>query len=124
MRKIRLYFNVFIFKLLLVVTVMILVVSCRSSGNDTLRQQFENPPAKYRPKPLWFINGELTIEGIRKQMTDAKAKAGFSGVALLPMASWSDKKSGTSPKFLSKDYFDRYFDVLNTAKDFNMEVVL
>ena len=49
--------------------------------------------------PFWHINGELTTEGIRKQITDAKELAGFSGVSLLPLAS-SGNKIGTTPEYL------------------------
>ena len=104
---------------------LLIVISCiHNQSVDSLEKDFQNPPEKYKPKPLWFINGKLTTEGIRKQMKDAKELAGFSGVGLLPMADRSEKRPGTSPKFLSEQYFDRFFDVLNTAKELDMEVIL
>ena len=88
-----------------------------------LEKQFENPPAAYKPMPFWHINGELTTEGIRQQMRDAKELAGFSGISLLPLASRGNRP-GTTPKFLSEEYFDRFQDVLNTAEELDMEVIL
>ena len=60
----------------------ILLLGCHS----TLEEQFQNPPDAFKPMPFWHINGELTTEGIRQQMKDAKELAGFSGVSLLPLA--------------------------------------
>ena len=91
--------------------------------HPTLEQEFQNPPDLYKPMPFWHINGELTTEGIRQQMKDAKELAGFSGVSLLPLASFG-KKIGTSPQFLSETYFDRFQDMLNVAEELNMEIIL
>ena len=94
------------------------------TGCDSiLEKQFRNPPEEYKPMPFWHINGELTTEGIQQQMKDAKELAGFSGISLLPLASRGNKV-GTSPKFLSEAYFDRFQDVLNTANELDMEVIL
>ena len=46
-------------------------------------QNFKIPLPKHKPMPFWHINGELTTEGRRKQMTDAKTIGGFSGVVIL-----------------------------------------
>lgn len=73
--------------------------------------------------PFWHINGELTTEGIRQQMKDAN-DAGFSGVSLLPLAEKSPTRPGTTPKFLSEDYFDRLQDMLDVAEELDMEVIL
>jgi hypothetical protein len=73
--------------------------------------------------PFWHINGELTSEGIRQQMEDAKA-VGFSGVTLLPLTARSETRPGTSPKFLSEDYFARYQDMIDVANELDMEIIL
>ncbi len=93
------------------------------SCTTTLEKNFQNPPEQYKPMPFWHINGELTTEGIRQQMRDAKELAGFSGVSLLPLASHG-KKVGTSPKFLSEEYFARYQDMIDVAEELNMEIIL
>ena len=93
------------------------------SGCDTsLEKQFKNPPSQYKPMPFWHINGELTTEGIRQQMRDAH-DAGFAGVSLLPLASYGTKV-GTTPKFLTTEYFDRFQDMLDVAEELDMEVIL
>ncbi|GAB3663106.1 hypothetical protein GCM10028791_38450 [Echinicola sediminis] len=88
-----------------------------------MEQDFVNPPGRYRPMPFWHINGELTTQGIRQQMIDAK-EAGFSGVSLLPLAEKSMSKPGTSPNFLSEEYFERYQDMIDIAQELDMEIVL
>lgn len=80
------------------------------------RLQFDDPPEEFRPMPLWFINGELTEEGILKQMEDARYEAGFIGVAPLPMVS-------TKPDVLSEAYFQRYEFILETAKNLGKDVI-
>lgn len=89
---------------------------------DRLEQQFKDPPDQFKPMPFWHINGELTTEGIREQVKDAHA-AGFTGVSLLPLATYRNKV-GTSPKFLSEEYFDRFQDMLDVAEELNMQVIL
>lgn len=73
--------------------------------------------------PFWHINGELTTDGIRQQMKDAKELGGFSGLSLLPLAPKGDRP-GTSPKFLSEAYFDRFQDMLDVAEELEMEIIL
>jgi len=46
------------------------------------------------------LNSELTDTGIVREMTDAKQKAKFNGVAVLPIAQ-------TRPYFLSDAYFKK-----------------
>lgn len=74
--------------------------------------------------PFWHINGELTSEGIRRQMKDAKELGGFSGISVLPLAPKNDGRPGTTPKFLSPEYLARFQDVLETAEELDMEVIL
>ena len=92
------------------------VLALNAQQKEINFNEFKNPAAQYRPMPLWFINGTLTDEGILKQLSDSK-KAGFSGVAVLPMGI-------TKPEYLSKDYFDRYETILSTAKKLGMHVIL
>ena len=98
---------------------LLMISACQS----TLEKNFQNPPAEFKPMPFWHINGELTKEGIRQQMKDAKELAGFSGVSLLPLAS-NGKKVGTSPRFLSDEYFERFQDMLDVAEELDMEIIL
>lgn len=113
-------FNASCFLVLFFVTIF---SSCSNFKEYELEKQFLNPPEKYKPKPFWHINGELTTVGIRKQMKDAKELGGFSGVSLLPLAS-NGKRVGTSPIFLSEEYFERYQDVIDVAEELGMELIL
>jgi hypothetical protein len=91
--------------------------------NNKLEEQFQNPPNQYKPMPFWHINGELTTEEIRRQVKDAH-DAGFSGITLLPLAEKSLTRPGTTPKFLSDDYFDRFQDMIDVAEELGMEIIL
>lgn len=105
----------------------IVVNSCVSESKELpqkLIEDFKHPPKQYKPMPFWHINGELTTEGIRQQMKDAKELGGFSGISVLPLAPKKDGRPGTTPKFLSPDYLARFQDVLDTAEDLDMEVIL
>lgn len=104
--------------LLILVAVLCLFTGCKNQ----LEQQFKNPPRKYGPMPFWHINGELTTEGIRQQVQDAN-DAGFTGITLLPLANYKNKV-GTSPEFLSDEYFDRYQDMIDIAEELDMEVIV
>ncbi len=97
-----------------------LATGCKPSQEDL----FRTPMPEYKPMPFWHINGELTTEGIIRQMTEAKELAGFSGVAVLPLSDRSETRPGTSPEFLSDEYFDRYIDILETARKLDMQVIL
>ena len=98
---------------------LFLIMSCEVP----LEEDFRHPPDEFKPMPFWHINGELTTEGIRQQMKDARELAGFTGVSLLPLAS-KGKRAGTSPKFLSEAYFDRFQDMLDLAEELDMEIIL
>ena len=43
----------------------------RSRSARNLGKEFADPSDIYRPQPFWHINGTLTTEGIRKQLSDA-----------------------------------------------------
>lgn len=99
--------------------ILLFFISCMPS----LKQQFENPPNQYKPMPFWHINDSMTTEGIRRQMKDAH-DVGFSGVSLLPLAPKSNNRPGTTPKFLSDEYFARFQDMLDVANELDMQVIL
>ena len=108
----------------LIYCLLVLIVMSACSDADKLEQKFANPPEAYKPMPFWHINGELTTEGIRQQMTDAKVLGGFSGVTVLPLSARSETRPGTTPDFLSDEFFERYFDILETARELDMQVIL
>ena len=98
--------------------------SLAQPGDKSLETEFINPPSEFYPMPFWHINGEMTREGIWKQMKDAKELAGFSGVCVLPLSPREGKSPGTIPSFLSREYFDRFQDVLDAAEAYDMQVIL
>lgn len=92
------------------------------------QEKFLNPPNQYRPMPFIHINGAMTREETEKHLKEAKDSSGFGGVAILPLTSggqFGAKKllTGTSPSFLSKEYFGRYKDFLEISKVEGMEVI-
>jgi hypothetical protein len=78
---------------------------------------FKEPSSTLRPMPFWHINGTLTTPEIKAQLQATRDQSGFGGVAILPVGNMK-------PKYLSDDYFARYADILNTARDLSMEVIL
>lgn len=104
--------------------IVTLIAGILLSCGQTLEKQFQNPSDEFKPMPFWHINGEMTTEGIWQQMRDAREKAGFAGVSVLPLAPKKDGRGGTEPKFLSESYLQRYQDVLNAAEKLGMMVVL
>lgn len=106
-------------RLLSVSILLFTIFSC----TPELERNFKNPPSEFKPMPFWHINGELSTEGIRRQMEDAK-EVGFTGVSLLPLADKSESRPGTSPKFLSEEYFERYQDMIDVAEALDMEIIL
>ena len=115
------------YMLILALSIGFLYSSCspvNSALSKKFVQDFKVPPGAYKPMPFWHINGELTTQGIREQMKEAKETAGFSGISVLPLASKKNGKSGTTPKFLTPQYLERFQDVLDTAEELDMEVVL
>lgn len=112
----------------------LLAWGCTGSSAPTAEQRemyesFVNPPNQNRPQPFWHINGELTTDGIYEQITDAYQKDGFGGVAILPLTSaqmWGGKEicPGTTPEYLSNEYFERYQDILTCSESLGTEVIL
>ncbi|WP_372772745.1 glycosyl hydrolase [Mangrovibacterium sp.] len=109
--------------LVLLASFMAVLSFAQKGSNDLLEPNFKNPPAQFKPMPFWHINGEMTTEGIRQQMQDAN-EVGFSGVSLLPLAKKDETRPGTTPKFLSEEYFHRYQDMIDVAEELEMEIIL
>jgi alpha-L-rhamnosidase len=95
----------------------IILLSLAHSAIANTAELFKSPPAAYRSVPFWHINGELTTAEIREQLRASKEQSGFGGVAVLPIRDML-------PTYLSEAYFDRYRDILETAKALEMSVIL
>ena len=94
------------------------ILTGSAKGDRTNRKAaFQNPPRQFYPLPFWHINGPMTDAGIVQQMTDAKLKAKFNGVAVLPVAQ-------TQPDFLGEAYFKKFGLILETARKLDVNVIL
>ena len=91
-----------------------------SEGLDSARQQFLKPSPQAGTVTLWWLNGNITPEGVRSQLQAIRQESGFGGVAPLTLFRMNP---ATDPPYLSDDYFDRYGLILDTAKDLGMSVV-
>ena len=79
---------------------------------DSLRQDFSDPPARWKSRPLWFWNGPLD-QGTTAQIMEASVGSGYYGFGILPT-----KEMGVS--FMSPEYLDHYrhaqaFDFLGSG---------
>lgn len=113
-------------KIILILSICILLIRCQS---DSLKEDFTNPPNKYRPMPFWHLNGHLTKEGVEKQIQEAKKLSGFGGVTVLPVTAGPQHPTGLpcpgmTPSFLSEEYFARYVDMLEISKKQGIEIIL
>ena len=79
--------------------------------------EFKDPPSALRPMPFWHLNGTLTTAEIQAQLRATRDLSGFGGVAVLPVREMQ-------PQYLSDDYFARYGDILSTARELGLEVIL
>lgn len=85
-----------------------------------LRERFVDPPKNAGTTTLWWLNGKLSKEEIRKQLLNLRDRDGFSGVAPLTMFR---KGTATEPAYLADEYFEMYGCILDTAKELGMTVV-
>ena len=81
------------------------------------RQEFRNPSAHYRPKPLWFWNDtRITREGIDEQMAGFVRRCGYGGFSILPFG------PRLAPEYLSGDYFELYRHTARKAAELGVTV--
>lgn len=105
---------VFFFVIILIFTTELFA---QTTNYELWKLGFKNPPKQYYPTPFWHMNGELTDSEIERQMYEAKYKAKFNGVAVLPVGN-------TKPDFLSPDFFKKYIKILETARALDVNVIL
>lgn len=83
------------------------------------RQEFRNPSAHYRPKPLWFWNDtRITREGIDEQMAGFVRRCGYGGFSILPFG------PRLAPEYLSGDYFELYRHTARKAAELGVTLSL
>lgn len=79
-------------------------------------KEFENPSVFYRVKPFWFWNGDITEEGIEKQIKEMYEK-GIGGFYLSP-------RQGQTVPYLSDKWFSLVKYACERAKAYGLEAWL
>ncbi|HIX15695.1 MAG TPA: hypothetical protein H9740_08255 [Candidatus Hungatella pullicola] len=81
-----------------------------------LTEEFKNPPVKYRIKPFWFWNGEMTKEEIEYQIREM-AEKGLGGLFICA-------RQGMTIPYLSTEWFEMVDYACQTAETYKMEAWL
>ena len=85
---------------------------------DPLWQDFQNPPASSKTRPLWFWNNEIkdmTPEKIREIVRESYLQSGYNGFGILP--NWLSE-------YLNDDYFALYEAALDEGSKYGMQFSL
>ena len=82
---------------------------------DIIRE-FKNPPALYRPAPLWVWNDEMTEEAIAFQLKEL-AEHGFGGAFVHP-------RPGLVTEYLSDRWFSPWGYALDCAKKLGIKLYI
>ncbi|MCI5778711.1 MAG: hypothetical protein MR051_02670 [Lentisphaeria bacterium] len=90
-----------------------------------LKACFADPPAVNTPAYFWFLNGELDPETLRRQLRDLAA----SGSKMiyphpLPREFRVFFDTTMSPKYLSKEYFERYKIIVDECRKLGLELCI
>jgi len=93
--------------------------SCKSKlpTEDSLSETikiFAEPPADFRPVPLWVWNEAMTPEKIRTQLTDLKDK-GFGGVFVHP-------RPGLITPYLSEEWLSLFKETVKLGRELGLKV--
>lgn len=91
--------------------------SCRPDPTwSGMKQDFADPPARWKPRPLWFWNAPPSRSGTEALMDQSRA-AGYGGFGILP-----------TPKmkiaFMGKEYLDRYEEAVEKAASLGLTMCL
>ncbi len=102
----------------LLLGILFLLLSCQQAvmreNSMDVHKRFENPPAAYRPMPLWVWNDRITREQIDEQLADFHDK-GYGGVFVHP-------RPGLITPYLSDEWMELFKYTVATAKKLQMEV--
>lgn len=103
---------------LLLVSFALVSAACRkAAGPDAygaLRAGFGDPPAEFRPIPLWVWNDRVTREEISTQLADFKAR-GMGGVFIHP-------RPGLITPYLSEEWLDLCRFSVATGKSLGLKI--
>ena len=76
-------------------------------------EHFKQPENKYRMKPFWFWNGDITEGEIDRQLKEMK-KQGIGGIFVCP-------RQGQTVSYLSKRWFELVRYACDKAAEYNLE---
>ncbi|MHB8953307.1 MAG: glycosyl hydrolase [Pirellulaceae bacterium] len=82
----------------------------------SLRQDFVDPPALWKSRPLWFWNGPLD-QGTTAQIMEASVDSGYYGFGILPT-----KEMGVP--FMSPEFLGHYRHAVDTAARLGLKMCL
>jgi hypothetical protein len=106
---------------LIITTALTMMMGCTKKQIENSRdsfsyieENFQDPPAAYRPAPFWIWHEVLTKEKIREQLTDFREK-GIGGVFVHP-------RYGLVTEYLSDEWFEMFAYTLEVAQELDMEV--
>lgn len=104
-----------------------MMISCTSNW----QKEFRDPSNAFRPQPFFHLNGELDTTVLDKQLDDAYNLDDFGGVTLLPVSAQQGfgggsgvYSPGTTPEFLSDEFFKRMNFIIAKSASMGKEVVL
>jgi hypothetical protein len=105
--------------ILLVFTALLCFPSNLSIGQTLSKEQFNDPPIQFWPRPLWFWNNTtVTGEEVVLQMQAYRDKCGYGGFGIVPF------RKNFKPEYLSDDYFRVYGQALAKAKELGLTMSL
>lgn len=81
-----------------------------------LREDFVDPPLRWKSRPLWFWNGPLSRERTAQTLEDCKA-AGYAGLGILPAR-------GMTPAFMTPEFLDHYRFAVEKAAELGLKLCL
>ncbi|MCP5117043.1 MAG: hypothetical protein GY953_39975, partial [bacterium] len=89
----------FVSLLLFLLLVTATVSAADANAVRRLRSEFRNPSQEFTQAPFWFWNGEISEDGIRRQLDDMQAK-GVHGFVIHARMGLSKKVGYLTPRWL------------------------
>lgn len=107
------------FTLFVLLSGLVQFMSCRQdyAGSGSLNETqklFSDPPAEFRPVPLWVWNELMTVEKIRTQLEDFKDR-GFGGVFVHP-------RPGLITPYLSEEWLYLFKKAVQLGRELGLKV--
>jgi hypothetical protein len=88
-------------------------------GQSISKEDFNNPPIRFWPRPLWFWNNAVVNEeGVSLQMQEFRDKCGYGGFGIVPFG------QKFKPEYLTEAYFKVYGKALEKAKELGMTMCM